>query len=516
MAKPTLAQQIVGTTHRGDYGVGSDLQQITPPVQKVWNDFSKGFAAVDSPEDTPEGASFDAVDMEVDRRDRLVRAPGVALVEALTHTPSDMILHGNLDSYSELVMFSAPWVGYKAASTTIWSNEGIELNRQMAGTLYADILILTDGRKLYSRRPSTNALTVEAGPPGEDVAVFGSRVLVGGGLFGGNIELLSVQWNDADGDYKNWGGLGSGVEFLLSGGPESDRIVAMRTMNLSLLAILNRHAIWVGSLTGNGLAPFSFTVRLKGVGCAARRTAHSTEFGVLFLSDDGVRAFDGNTAPVISDAINSELLPLVGDGAEYRASYDATGHRYYLFVPGGPTYVLDLNKQRWYKWSRTYNGGVTFPVQVAQTRWADLVGTWAAQTQRWVDMIVREGESRHLLLSGANLGIESTGVETSFDVPFNPHWSMPIAQPEDQTRMFRTDRVEIRSQGAGTVRFNLPGNTGEYETGEQIVIAGSSLDTFYDTHIKTGLGLGLQVEVLAGSPKISRAAVHGRFQGLRQ
>lgn len=516
MTKPTLAQQISGTQHRGDYGVGEQLQQLTPPVKKVWSDFSKGFAAVAAPEETPEGASWDAADMEVDRRNRLVRAPGVSLVENLAYDPSDVMLHGNLNAFSELLLFAAPFVGFKSAAATMWVDKGLTIGRSVAAALYADVMLVTDGRKLWERRVGVNNLTKLSGPAGEDIAVFGTRVLIGGGIFNGNAELLSVQWNDADGDHTNWGGIGSGVEFLMSGGPEADRIVAMKVMNLNLLAIFTRHAIWVGSLTGNGLAPFSFGVRVKGVGCMSRRTVHATEYGVIFLSSDGVRAFDGNSSAIISDSINSELLPLVEDGKDYRGSYDATSHRYYLYVPDGPTYVLDLNKQRWYKWSRTFTGGVSFPKQVTQETWETALGTWATELGTWADLPQEEKSSRHLLLYGKLLGFEDRSVETSLGVAFYPHWTMPVIQPEDLTRLFRKDRVEIRSEGQAVVRFNVPDSTGAFVTGANLAITKDTLDTFYDTTISTGLGLGLQLEIRSGFPKISRAALHGRFQGLRQ
>lgn len=513
--EPTLVQRLIRT--RFGNAVGTAVESVAPPTQQTWDNFSGGYQVNDAPEDSQPNANSGGPDMEVDNRDRLIRAPGIALIEGLLYAPTSAMLHADARGMSELLLFSPPYMGVKFYGATTWVNSGIRNGKIMVGALYGDVAVLTDGVKLYSREPRAAVLTeITNGPAGTTIAVFGARVVVGSAVVNGNMEGLAVAWSGAEGDFTDWTGVGNGNEFLFSGAPLGDRIIAMRPMNLNLLAILNRRSLWAATLTGQGLAPFRFDLRVVGSGCVAEQTAQTTDKGVIYLSDDGVRGFDGNSSVVLSDAINAEILPLANNGSGYKASYDGNSHRYYLYVPNGPTYVLDLLKGRWYKWSRTFTLGVGFPVQYAQTTWDSIVGTWDAQTAIWGDLVVPEGESRHIVFSGTSLGYENPAELNSLGIAFYPKWSFPLAHGGHLDQMFTTDLVQVRYEGASTLRFNLPNNTGTYATGTDLVLSSAAVDTAYQNPAWTGLGMGLQLEIRSGAPKISRAFLKGKFLGQRQ
>jgi hypothetical protein len=91
-----------------NWGFGNQITEWPAPLATELTDFSAGYVSIDAPEHTARGALVSMLDGEVSRGDRLVRAPGIVVLETLAHTPTKTLIHATLDATSELVMLAAP------------------------------------------------------------------------------------------------------------------------------------------------------------------------------------------------------------------------------------------------------------------------------------------------------------------------------------------------------------------------------------------------------------------------
>lgn len=109
------------------------------------------------------------------------------------------------------------------------------------------------------------------------------------------------------------------------------------------------------------------------VGCAAGATVVKGDGYIFFLSSDGVRAFDGQTARTVSDAV-SEIFTHTSEHrlacrrtTEAHAVYNAGERRYLLFYPMADAseidtcLVLDMPTGTWWLWGSDPLAGLDTP-----------------------------------------------------------------------------------------------------------------------------------------------------------
>lgn len=293
----------------------------------------------------------------------------------------------------------------------------------------------------------------------------------------------------------------------------ADKFQGFAAIGFDTLAIINRHSLWTATRTGDVFEPMNIAPRLEDTGATHADTVLPTEYGGVFLSDDGVRVFDGNSSLVISDPINDELLPVV-EGAAYSASFDPQKRLYRLHTPTY-TYVYDLLAKRWYRQRRTYLASVWFPLQgVAGPIWSDAIGTWGSQVLAWWQLDPQESNGSMYFVRGNLLGVQDSGAETDFGVEMLPRWFGRREQQDNQQVLFTVLEVylTVESTLPATVSIWLPANgTGEYVKATTVDIPGLPNAQRVSVPIiwtGTGTGLGLQIE--SGSPLIRKASV--RFQ----
>lgn len=494
---------------REGYSSGIPLGEVTPAEPVRWGPF-RGLNLSVPPENLEASDSADALDMEVDLASRLVKAPGITALEALAHVPTAVAGHPKLNQTTDLILFAPPFIGVKTTGPVVWTDIGLDA-RKIAHTLYADTLLFTDQRRVWSRDVN-GVISQEPGvPPSHSMTVFGGRLVMGYTLVNGNMEALANSWSGAAGNFRDYG-IGSGTEFMLSEQVVGDYHVAHRVINLDFLASLNRRSIWIARLTGSSNVPFRWEVRLRGVGCVSAETAWSTDEGVLFLSDDGVRLFNGNSAPIISESINSALLPLVNDGVDYGAFYDSTSKRYVLFTPT-ESWVLDLPRKRWFRWSTVLKAGASFPTQQAQETWATTAGTWDSDVGTWADLVAKEGADRVLFLKDDELGVQDGSVMTAFGVPFTPRWDLPLKLGVPPDTLFSHEETQVVYEGSGVAEIRLPDNAGQYTNALACDLTGQSPRVC--TAVSTGLGVGASVRILSGNPRIRSIYMSERAAGRR-
>lgn len=488
-----------------------------PPKDDYYqvNTFAGGLDMRDAPEDQAQGSSPEMLDMEISLDDRLVRAPGITLDEALGHTPTQVVLHPGFSFESELLMFAGNSMGVKSRGATTWYNLGLR-GAHWAFTNFAGVLLLTDGAEgLFYRKPGETALTlIPESNVGQAVTVFANRVILGGAVMdNGNLDLMGVAWSGASNDYMDWTGEGANRQVLIGSMKRADRIQAFGSLGFNQLAIICRRSIWLGTETGDVDQPVRFEPRLEDTGSTHRDTIITTEFGVCFLAEDGVRLFNGVEAPVISDQINAELLP-VNEAGAYSATLDPASKRYYLFTPTA-TYVLDILRRRWYKWSTTLSGGAFFPVQGALgPTWGAAVGTWGAQTLAWWQLLPQESGGKMYFTKAQNLGYQDATATAAFGVALVPQWfdRRQVGVNQESLLTHIGAYLTYEASAAATVEIWLPKTgSGDYEAvTSRVIPLAAKTGRIMIPFIHTGRGVGFGIKFLAGFPRLRRASV--RYQ----
>jgi hypothetical protein len=360
---------------RPDIGVGFSVapEDVQDFQDALYTSFGSGIINTDSAENIPQDAAISAVDMEVGRDNKLLRSPGLSLVENATpHLLRYIFEQASLDFATEIVVVDPPYFGFKGGTTFTWVNAGIAATGPAGwgAANVAGVLLFSNGvDKSYSRQP--NAVVVVDQSAQVIARTFGvafGRTFAGYFTKTGVPQSLGFQWNAANGLYNDWSGIGSGAELMLADVGESDEIVIFLPVGLDALAMMMRKSLWVGYPTGDFLRPADPRLRVASLGCVAKDTAKVTPYGVAFLSDEGVGLFSLTDVQIISDQINAELLPLdYNQLSRYTAAYSPVLQRYILCTPLGvwiyefPTQSRGLNSLVAYSGTRWLEPGTHSP-----------------------------------------------------------------------------------------------------------------------------------------------------------
>lgn len=448
-------------------GVQVARSQPLPPLK--YSSFGGGYFNGTRPDQVPNGAAADALDVEVTRNDKLRRAPGTTRVESYgVKTPTQLILHPALDFTSELLAVAGSELGVKRESSTSWYEVNLPLGGRYFSALYGDTLLLSNGRhRIFSREPHGTALTeLPDLPLGRTMAVIAGRLFIGGAAISGNFEPMGQFWSGADGPSDIDPLNGAGGELLIADTGYGDAIVANRIIGLDVMAILCRRSIWIGRVTGLPTRPLDFQLRVPGKGCVSEACARTVHGGVMYLGDEGLELFDGNDSTHKSFAIDAELLPLDMEQVDlYSAAYDPRRRWYYLFTPSA-TYIYDLRFERWYKRGMVALGGSIFAEQFPAITWGEAVGTWGEQTLTWADMSPEESGVADMLFLGVVPGeayvLDKEDYDSTkyFGIDQDPFWDTRVDDLGGPiNRAYTAKAVRIEYEGEGLVEILLPNET---------------------------------------------------------
>lgn len=500
------------------YGTGFQLDPAAVPAMQwiAYPDFSGGYISAAATDTIPKNATGNSLDVEVDRRGRLVVVPGTTEVELLAgRTLTQVALHASLSEGSELLFFDPPFLGVRTSGATAWQDVGLPVSPEpFSWANFGSTLIFGNGRVgTYARQPHSNAIQLLAkAPAASTYASFAGRVFAGRAIIDGNREDLGVVWSASNSDFTDWEGFGAGFELLIDSMTDgADRIVALRPMGLDFMMIGCRRSIWIATRTGLSSRPADFKSRVSGLGFVNEETVRVTRFGVLGLTDVGVALFDGNQAAIVSEAINSELLPLdMSQLDRYAGVYNPDMAQYYLFTPT-LTWVYDLERRRWIKRSLQARAAVAFAAQVSGKRWQDLTGTWGEQVGAWEDLGPAEtDDSQFFLLNPAgadtNLSVEDVASSSNFGVPMLPRWEFPVADGRYLNQLLTVQRVVLRYEGQGEVNLWLPDIDGvmQLRSSNYPLALASGVRTKALFGMATGLGASAMIEFPVGKPKLVR------------
>lgn len=510
-----------GRGRRG-FGVGVSIPPDEYPddyQSVIYKSFADGIDMSDAPEDVRQASAVLAVDMEV-VNDRLVRSPGI--IQLSDESPRSLLhifQQASIDFNVELVAIDPPWLGYKGSGAWNWVNLGLAATLEPgwgAINYLGDLLFSNGVNASYSRAPAAAVVTNQtANIIARTFAQQFGRMFAGYYVVGGAGQGLGVKWNDTTGLIGGWGGAGAGAQLLLSD-DTADHVVAIRALGFDLLAILCRNSLWAGYPTGRANRPADFRHRFGGVGCVSERTARVTYGGVTFLSDHGVVHYTVNDAPVISEKINADLLPLdLTSPSLYSGAYIPVRRRYMLTTPGG-IFIYEFpipeiaRPGRWFKRAALVDNVVAFTNQAALVTWDSLVGSWDSLVGSWDLLSGGPSPANPFFTLGGLFGTEDPSVNTAFGQAMNPRWRTPQNLQEQVTDQITTVGWEIAyaSVDAASIRLITPDKDSNFvkQSVKALPATGSLVRKrmMWANPPHTGMGLQQQIEVVSGHPEILR------------
>jgi hypothetical protein len=281
---------------------------------------------------------------------------------------------------------------------------------------------------------------------------------------GGTQNPLGVKWTGASGLPTDVNGEGSGFELLLQDSTENDHIVAARELGFDLLLVVLRKSLWVGTPSGQTARPVDFRPRVPGTGAVSEPTVRTVEGGVMFLSDNGVKFFDGNAAVHKSGAIDSDLLPIDYVNLQrYSATYNAALQRYILHTPT-TTWIYELLYDRWLRSSAVINRSLgifnpfTQNYSSLAAGWGDTWnGFWGDEPVGGITALFDD----ILYLKGAQLGGPDSTITTYFGVAQVTIWQSPRADGASIESVIEYDRFDFEYEGAAVVNIYVPDGAGD-------------------------------------------------------
>lgn len=489
------------------------------PTQKTYADFAAGYVSLTSREQTPENASPNCLDMEVTWNNRIRPAPGTTLVEVMEHAVSRVVVHASLDMTAELLMFAPPYLGVKNTGATVWTDMALG-STDFAYVNFGGTLIFTDGVKVYKREINEAPVSTKKIPVGRAYAAFAGRFWAGNCVIDGDMQPMGVAWSDTTSDPESWDpDQGGGYELLINDLASGDEVVALRPMGLDFIAIMCRRSIWIGRRTGLEGRPADLQPRVSGVGALNEKLCVLSRFGVYFLTHSGVHLFDGNSAVVVSDQINADILPIdLNNLDKYGMFFNPQLKRLYFFTPTD-SWTLEVEKNRWLRRSLIAKDAAAFATQFPALTWGDLVGTWGDQNVRWKDYRPEEGQDvAQLFLStdGLKLHNEDYASRMAFGLPMNPYWDTPLTQQEFLDRLLTIKGITLEYEGNGRVAIWTPDELSAWQRRLVVTLVDRVLPDFVARGLTTtGHGVGARVQILAGSPEISKIQLVARTRGRR-
>ena len=494
------------------FGQGSFIQKLPNDSGKIneipitFGDFRGGFDSRVLRDGIPANASLNCIDVDVNKKGRLIRIAGNTLINTLDHSTKQFVLHPSLSGWSELVFFAPPYIGVKRTDTISWINLDIQsTGKPVVFTLFGDQLIFYSGRgDPFIRKPDTTPIAAPTIPGANAYATFANRVYAGGVIIDGEYQPMGESWSGISGDPTDFTGDGSGSELLIDDPTSGDHIVAHRTMGLGHMAILCRHSIWDAQFTGLLNRPADFEPKIVGSGIRDEATARATPRGVIYLSDDGVRLYDGNSSTILSYRINGEILPLSVNS--YSASYDPTRNRYTLHTPT-ESWIYDLNEDRWIKTSLVAMAGVLFGTQLGGVTWAEITGDWSSYANvTWQDLERHEADDAEMYyLNGTSkLAKHDPAGERFFDLPMNPLWETPQTRGFSLTNLVESKGIIVEYVGAGIIKLGLPNFNSYYETVYPSISCPQQAKPkeLWIPIVHTGLTAGISLSILSGNLEI--------------
>lgn len=330
------------------------------------------------------------------------------------------------------------------------------------------ILCVSNGIDAIRKWTGTGDIVLLGGlPPVAKFIQEYKTYLVCAHILGGVDVAQRVQWCDTA-DPETWSGGNSGSVDLIEDGAD---ITGLNIFG-DYVAVHKATSIYLGALVSSNDI-FRFDRRSVGKGTIANHTIVNLPTGEqVYLADDGIRLFNGVSAPLINQSANDELRDELNQEYAFKSWAVLVSDRDEVWVAvtlGSETtpdtvYKYNYVTQKLYKDTRSSITAAWRAVTASSSRtWDQLSGTWDAQTWRWNDSFINTDFTEIFLgnsigqtykVDGAALNDGSSAI--------NAIWASKDYQADEIGQMCRWLEMQLWARGSGslTVEYSTDrGNT---------------------------------------------------------
>lgn len=252
--------------------------------------------------------------------------------------------------------------------------------------LGSKILVFTNGIDNIRKYTGTgNTADLGGSPPKAKFCVSYNSYLVIANVGSGSYPHR-VQWSDT-GDCEEWAAGNAGYVDLI----EDPQPISGLNVWGDYVSVHKDNAIYLGYLVSTSEV-FRFDRKPTGVGTCCNATIQNLKNGSqIFLAKDGIRLFNGVTAPLIESPIMDELREGMNPEYLYKAWSVVVAERdeYWVAIPMGsdtePNTIYKYNYRtgQIYKDRRENISACGLMQGEVQATWNDKTNTWDSDTTRW-------------------------------------------------------------------------------------------------------------------------------------
>lgn len=379
--------------------------------------------------------------------------------------------------------------------------------------------------------------TLTEAPIAKDVALLQDH------LIGWNIRELSgsgqlvtrVQWS-VRGDPEDWTDFNgfAGSEDLLDMRGAGTRIFAQNDQ----LLIATEHEIWRGQFVGSPFV-FQFTPFSRQLGIPFPNAAIQTQDGLYFLGDDlMVYRIDPywSAQPVaVGKDIQRSLHNMDADPSTSFFGYHADARQLTLYfttssgVEPMNGFTFEVDNKTWtpqkfaQSLGRSFQAGASAGNTSALTQWNQLVGTYAAQTLTYAQLLGQTatsgaGSTSDSVVASAGTAYVFSHSATSDGGAVCTHEAVlgtMFAMLPERRKFVDHVRWDLRCDSASSVSVALSGDLGNTYQEQQLSISAGSQTSQYKTNWGIG-GTYHTVRIRADSPavfELNGVTVRGKIEG---
>ncbi len=258
----------------------------------------------------------------------------------------------------------------------------------------ARVAVVTNGVDPILKNTGSGNFTALGGSPplAKFLLDFGGYLLLAHVIDSGTTYFLRVQWCDT-GDIESWtpgsGSDAGSVELL----EDSDDITGIGRFG-QYATVHKRNSIYIGYLTGTS-SVFKFDRRATGAGSVANASIITLPTGEqAFLAADGIRLFNGVTAPTIESPVMDELREFMNPEHIQKSCATLVKEldEYWVGVPIGSqtnpetVYKFNYMSRQCYKDSRPLLVAMGTYRNTTESDWDSDPDAWDTDPTRWDDV----------------------------------------------------------------------------------------------------------------------------------
>ena len=302
-------------------------------------------------------------------------------------------------------------------------------------------------------------------PKAKYMTAFGSYMLLANitNDGSGNTRQFRVQWCDT-GDVENWSSGNSGSKDLFEGA-DAEEITGLNVFR-NFVTVHTRSSVYLGTLVSSSTI-FKFDP-VEAFGTISNNTIQNLPSGVqVYLSKDGLRVFNGITAPLVENKVLDEIRESL--------NFDAVDKCWSIVVPEKNEYWVGvpIGDQTLGETVYKYNyvtGAVHKDIRESVTAawnysdetsltWDDISTDWDSMTGRWDDSSSGAG-FKPIIFGKTDGATEKTDKTVNNDAgtAVDAFWDSKDFTSGEIGRMSRWLGVEIWAKGNGvTVSYSTDG-----------------------------------------------------------